>query len=151
MKYLLCVLLVFVFSCNRSNTQQKKILNYIDNYLELSITPDNLYFILPTQETCNSCLIATREFLLNKEGKYKNIHLIYVGNSKKELSFLSEGLSEKYTVIYDTKNAGIKKGAVGHYAVLINVGKTQNVIFEFSMANNWDKMKEQVSTFIKQH
>ncbi len=148
MKYLLCVLFVFTLSCNWVKTKEERIIDYIGNYLNIPIKQGNLFLILPTRDTCNTCLIATREFLIKKDGIHKNIYLIYIGNSKKELQFLSEGLSEKYNVIFDTKNAGVIKGVVRHYAVLIDISKSQTTTFEFSTSTNWDKMKEKVNTLI---
>lgn len=152
-----CLYIVFVcfflfFSCkNEDEAKLKEISNYIKNDLKSELNINDLYILIPLINTCHPCLKSVQDYLLlvASSDEFKNIHLIFIGNSRKEIQFLSEKLQNKFDIISDHKGIGLKKGIVKNEFILVNMKSENSKIFHFTIDNNYDKMKAEIASFIR--
>jgi len=148
MKKIFLLVVVVIVSCCESKVETNTIKKYLEDDLNVSFVKDELYILFPTYGMCGTFQKLTQDFLLKQPGMHKEIHLIYIGNSKKELQFYSKGLNERFDVKYDSKNIGVKKSIVNLYPTVIVPNIDGNKQYEFSTKEYIEIMKGDVSDFI---
>ncbi len=152
LKYIFIILISLFFStsCNKEENNIEKIAQYLKDDLGKDLNKNDLYLFLPIKNTCYICIQDTQDFLelVATSGEYKDIHIVYIGTSKKEMNLISKDLQDKFDVIFDYKNIGIKKKIFSTNFILVNMNSSFNQMLEFSKDNNFEVMKAEVANFL---
>jgi len=139
-------MIIFLLFLSNCQTKPKNdIREYFKNDLKLSITNNEIYILTPIYDgKCTTAQNQIGELLMTKSDIQKKTHLIYIGNSKKELKFISKGLNEKYDVIYDSKNIAIKKGVIKFQPIVFIPNIENDIIYELSTYESFKKLKNDI-------
>lgn len=149
-KIYMIIVLIILSSCQSKTKNDIK--KYLENDIKISLNNNELYILTPTYDgKCTTIQNQIREFLLTKSGVQKKLHLIYIGNSKKELNFISKGLNEKFDVIYDSKNIAIKKGVIKFQTIVFIPNLEKDIKYELSTYESFKKLKNDVINLDKKH
>lgn len=133
------IILFFLYGCQSKTKNDIK--GYIERDLKIPLRNGDIYVLTPTYDgKCTSFQNQIREFLLAKLDAQKKLHLIYIGNSKKELNFISKGLNEKFDVVYDSKNIAIKKGVISFQTIVFIPNIEKDIKFELSTKESFKRM-----------
>jgi len=139
-KYYVIIVLIFFSNCQTKSKNDVR--GYFENDLKISINNDEIYILIPIYDgKCTTAQNKTGEFLLNKPDIQKKIHLIYIGTSKKELNLISKGLNEKYDLIYDFKNIGIKKDLIKFQPIVFIPNTEKDIKYELSTRESFKRLK----------
>jgi len=147
--YLLFFIGILVLSCNQEKTGIENDINiYLsDNYEVKPSNNENVLYLFIPLDHCEAFLNETKKILLNQPSN-KNLHLVLVAKSKRDIENYSLGLEEKYTVLKDDK------GAIFSHPILVQtiplvMNKQQDKIdiLPFNITENFKLMQEKVKAF----
>jgi hypothetical protein len=145
----LCFGCVILLSCNQ---EKSKFENDIDTYLSESfeietLNTQNASFIFLPLDTCKTCLNQTKEFLLNQPSN-KNLHIILIAKTQREIENYSVGLKEKFTILKDIKGSIYSHPTLAQtLPLLMSKQQAKITILPFNINNNFEEMQQKVRSF----
>lgn len=142
-------LILSLVSCKQEKTPlENDIKTYLSTKFEdnNTYTQNTLYLFLPL-DICNTCLEQTNEFL-RSQPLNKNLHLVIVAKTKREIKDYSAGLEEKYTILSDVKgNIYSYPNLAQSLPLLMSIQEGEVDIVPFSINENFELMQEKVRDF----
>ena len=130
---LFCLTLI---SCNNKRNDLPKFQKYIETSFENHQLLDNQLYVFIPKDMCSTCVAGVINYFNTLSNKEKNkITGVFVGNSSKELAFITNDLKDKSNILLDGKEAAYNMEFISDSHCTI-VTKVDNDFNTFSFLEN---------------